>query len=309
MKQLALVLVLVCVSAATSLARPLAALATPEYAEKTAQGCLECHRDPGGGGALTTSGLRFAAAGYRWPPTGGYRVLGPIRSGVRLLIGFLHLTAAFLWFGTILYVHLMLRPAYASQGLPRGEVVLGLASMAVVGASGALLTVSRIAGLQVLIDSPWGRILAAKIAVFGLMVASASLAVFFVGPRLRRVRREPALPRDGVFNAASLASFDGVEDRPALIAHQGTVYDVSALPRWKGGSHMKHPTGRDLTGEIARAPHDASMLERARKAGTFDPSSRPGKTAAQKTFYVVAYLNLTLVFVVLALLAWWRWGL
>jgi predicted heme/steroid binding protein len=309
MKPLTLVLALACISAAAALAQPSAALATPEYAEKTAQGCLECHRDPEGGGALSTMGLRFAAAGYRWPPTGGYRVLGPIRSGVRLLIGFLHLTAAFLWFGTILYVHLMLRPAYASQGLPRGEVVLGFASMAVVGATGALLTASRVAGLDVLVGSPWGRILAAKIAVFGLMLASAAVAVFFVGPRLRRIRREPTLPRDGVFDTASLAPFDGAEGRPALIAHQGTVYDVSALPRWKGGAHMKHPAGRDLSGDIGRAPHDASMLERARKVGTFDPSRRPGKTGVQKAFYVVAYLNLTLVFVVIALLAWWRWGL
>jgi hypothetical protein len=51
------------------------------------------------------------------------------------------------------------------------------------------------------------------------------------------------------------------------------------------------------------------MLERARKVGTFDPARRPPKTLVQKTFYVVAYLNLTLVFVVIGLLAWWRWGL
>src|SRR5512137_808043 len=135
-KSILWLLFLVSVAAAALLSLPRMASATPEYAEKTAQGCLECHRNPEGGGALTTTGLRFAAAGYRWPPSGGYRVLGPIRSGVRLVIGVLHLTAAFLWFGTILYVHLMLRPAYASQGLPRGEVALGLASMAVVGVTG-----------------------------------------------------------------------------------------------------------------------------------------------------------------------------
>jgi predicted heme/steroid binding protein len=203
----------------------------------------------------------------------------------------------------------MLRPAYASQGLPRGEVALGLASMAVVGVTGALLTASRIAGLDVLVDSPWGRILAAKIGVFAVMVTTAAVAVLFIGPRLRRTRREPIPPRDGVYDPGSLAPFDGTEGRPALIAHQGTVYDVSVLPRWKGGTHMKHLAGRDLTGDLARAPHDAAMLERARKVGTFDPARRPAKTLVQKTFYVVAYLNLTLVFVVIGLLAWWRWGL
>src|SRR5512143_437203 len=283
--------------------------ATPEFSEKTAQGCLTCHRDPGGGGALTTTGLRFAAAGYRWPPTGGYRVLGGLRRGVRLLVGLLHIVAAFLWFGTILYVHLMLRPAYASKGLPRGEVVLGLVSMAVVGTTGALLTASRIAGIEVLFDSPWGRVLSAKIAVYLVMVGSAATAVFFVGPRLKRSQGKAIVPPDGVYDPTTLAAFDGGDGRPARVAVGGAVYDVSALPRWRGGSHMKHGAGRDLTADLARAPHDASLLERAQRVGTYDASRKPRKTGAQKAFYVVAYLNLALVFVVLFLLAWWRWGL
>ena len=283
--------------------------ATPEFAEKTEQGCLTCHRDQEGGGALTTTGLRFAAAGYRWPPTGGYRVLGTLRHSVRLIVGLLHIVAAFLWFGTILYVHLMLRPAYASKGLPRGEVVLGLVSMSVVGITGALLTASRIAGFEVLVDSPWGRVLSAKIAVYLVMVTTAAVAVFFVGPRLKQAQGKAVAPADGIYDPATLAAFDGGDGRPARVAVRDAVYDVSALPRWRGGTHIKHAAGRDLTGDLARAPHDASMLERAQRVGTFDPSRRPRKTPVQKVFYVVAYLNLGLVFVVLFLLAWWRWGL
>jgi len=56
-------------------------------------------------------------------------------------------------------------------------------------------------------------------------------------------------------------------------------------------------------------PVARAWLARARTVGTLDPARRPAKTAAQKAFYVVAYLNLTLVFVVIGLLAWWRWGL
>ena len=288
---------------------PVTAAATPEFADRAEQGCLTCHRDAEGGGALTTTGLRFAAAGYRWPPTGGYRVLGTMRRWVRLLVGLLHIVAAFLWFGAILYVHLMLRPAYASKGLPRGEVILGLVSMAVVGTTGALLTASRIAGLEVLVDSPWGRVLSGKIAVYLVMVASAATAVLFVGPRLKRSRVEAVAPPSGIYDPVTLAAFDGREGRPARVAVQGMVYDVSTLPRWRGGTHIKHAAGGDLTGDLARAPHDAAMLERAQRVGTFDPSRRPGKTPAQKAFYVVAYLNLGLVFVVLFLLAYWRWGL
>lgn len=302
-------LVLLALAALLLLALPGTAAATPEFAEKTEQGCLTCHRDVDGGGALTMTGLRYAAAGYRWPPTGGYRVLGLMRRSVRLLVGLLHIVAAFLWFGTILYVHLMLRPAYASKGLPRGEVILGLVSMAVVGGTGALLTASRVAGLDVLLDSPWGRVLTGKIAVYLLMVASAATAVTFIGPRLKRAQGRAVAPPDGVYDPTTLAAFDGRDGRPALVAVRDAVYDVSSLPRWSGGVHMKHAAGGDLTAELGRAPHDASLLERAQRIGTFDPSRRPRKTPVQKAFYVIAYVNLGLVFVVLFLLAYWRWGL
>jgi hypothetical protein len=258
-------LFLCAIAAAAVLAASRPAAATPEYAEQTAQGCLECHRDPEGGGALTTTGLRYAASGYRWPPAGGYRVLGPIRSGVRLVIGLFHLTAAFLWFGTILYVHLMLRPAYASQGLPRGEVALGLVSMAVVGSTGALLTVSKIAGLEVLFQSPWGRVLAAKIAVFALMISSAAVAVLFIGPRLRRTAHAPVPPRGGVFDPASLAAFDGVEGRPAHIAHQGTVYDVGAASVAGRNAHEAPCRARPQRGPGPRAAR--RLRARARPHG------------------------------------------
>lgn len=44
----------------------------------------------------------------------------------RLLIGSLHTLFGVFWFGTILYVDLILKLGYASRGLPRGEVKLGL---------------------------------------------------------------------------------------------------------------------------------------------------------------------------------------
>src|SRR3972149_732872 len=113
------------------------AYATPEYSARTVEGCMSCHLSPEGG-KLSEKGLEYAASGYEWPPTGGYRVLGPIKKSIRLLIGLLHVVAAFLWFGTILYVHILLRPGYASKGLPRGEMFLGIVSMAVVGISGLL---------------------------------------------------------------------------------------------------------------------------------------------------------------------------
>lgn len=123
----------------------------------------------------------FSASGYVWPPEGGYRVLGPVRKTVRFAFGVFHIIAGFLWFGTILYVHLILKPAYASRGLPRSEVALGMISMLVVGITGALLTISKIRSLEVLYST-----LSVKIAFYLVMISSALFVVLFIGPRLKK---------------------------------------------------------------------------------------------------------------------------
>jgi predicted heme/steroid binding protein/uncharacterized membrane protein len=54
-----------------------------------------------------------------------------------------------------------------------------------------------------------------------------------------------------------------------LVAVDGYVYDVSASKLWKGGLHMKrHHAGRDLSGDIAAAPHGREVLEKVRRVGT-----------------------------------------
>jgi len=45
----------------------------------------------------------------------------PVSPRVRFAAGFLHLLTAVMWFGTILYVHLLLKPAYASRVCPAGS--------------------------------------------------------------------------------------------------------------------------------------------------------------------------------------------
>lgn len=283
-------------------------LATPEHAAASNEPCTACH-DVSGGYALNLNGLSFAASGYSWPPSGGFRALGAFKKPVRLVIGFVHITASFIWLGAILYVHLLLRPGYAMRGLPRSEVILGLVSMAFVGATGALLTYSKIASLDVLLTSRWGHVLMAKMAIYAVMVCSALIAITFVGPRLKRPgpRGGPDSPR--TFDAESLAGFDGHEGRPAYVAYGGKVYDVSGLKLWRGGAHMKHRAGHDQSAALPGAPHGVEKLEPLKVVGLYEESSAPALNTAQKAFYVIAYLNLSLVFVVLFVIALWRWGL
>lgn len=68
-----------------------------------------------------------------------------------------------------------------------------------------------------------------------------------------------------------LAAFDGGENRPAYVAVNGKIYDVSASPRWQDGLHPPdHRAGQDLTEELAGAPHVRAVIERFPVVGTLE---------------------------------------
>jgi predicted heme/steroid binding protein/uncharacterized membrane protein len=65
-----------------------------------------------------------------------------------------------------------------------------------------------------------------------------------------------------------LLSFNGKDGKSVYISFQGRVYDVSKSPLWSKGLHMnRHPSGKDLTGEISAAPHGTEVLERYPQVG------------------------------------------
>jgi hypothetical protein len=100
---------------------PSPSYATPEYAGQTGFACPACHIDATGG-KLTKAGEEFRDD---LKTRGLYRPLKPFQRVIRFIIGYLHLLMAIAWFGTILYVHILLKPAYATKGLPKGELILG----------------------------------------------------------------------------------------------------------------------------------------------------------------------------------------
>jgi predicted heme/steroid binding protein len=58
------------------------------------------------------------------------------------------------------------------------------------------------------------------------------------------------------FTLDELSHYDGQDGRPAYIACKGKVYDVTDDPLWIGGEHQfEHKAGKDLTAELAAAPH------------------------------------------------------
>ena len=65
-------------------------------------------------------------------------------------------------------------------------------------------------------------------------------------------------PGETTFTPEDLAQFDGKDGRPAYVAVDGVVYDVSDSSRWRDGRHLTCPldatAGRDLSEEIEQAP-------------------------------------------------------
>lgn len=72
------------------------------------------------------------------------------------------------------------------------------------------------------------------------------------------------------FERESLARYNGRDGKPAYVACQGKVYDVSASRMWKAGAHMKrHAAGQDLSRDILAAPHGVEKLESMPQVGIF----------------------------------------
>lgn len=282
------------------------ALATEQMALNSGNSCSYCHLDPAGGGDLTADGQAYLEQLY---DAGRGASLGSVGHIFRFAVGFLHILFAVLWFGTILYVHIVLKPAYAAQGLPRGEKLVGILSFWVVGITGLILTLLRISSWSQLIETRFGILLTIKVALYLLMMISAIFVIKVLGPRMKQKAGNRAHIPGEPFTAETLRAFDGNEGRSCYFAYQGKVYDATASKLWPGGQHMKrHSSGMDLTEALSLAPHKDDVISRLKVVGDFSSDQKPAAGADGRQFYFIAYMNLGIVFIILFILALWRWG-
>ncbi len=303
----------VCVVPAFLLMTASPIFATDDYAMQTGQACSVCHISKSGGGGLTPSGESFSEDPDSWAP--------PARPGKRISIYFrfahlillyLHIIFGIVWIGTILYVHLVLKPKYALGGLPKSELRLAWIAMPIIAVTGILLTVWRLRITPGLFSSDFGKLLIGKISIFGLMLISATFVTLFVGPRLRQLAAaghgppEDAVEKDR-FTSEELKTYDGSQGDKVLIAAGGHVWDVSKSPMWRSGLHVnRHRAGQDLTEYLKNAPHDPDVLERYDKVGELVTlSGKPPPVV--RIFTVNAYFNLAGCFLIILILALWRW--
>jgi predicted heme/steroid binding protein/uncharacterized membrane protein len=285
---------------------PFVSHSTPEYAEQTGRDCKICHVEATGGD-LTKAGEDFRED---LRIKGKYRPLHPFQRVIRLIIGYLHLLTAIAWFGTILYVHILLKPAYAAKGLPKGELILGWLGIILLSITGVPLTIARIPAWDAFYTTRFGILLSIKIILFLVMVTSAAAVTFVIGPKLRKRSSHAPLEKKTRLTLEELSRFDGSEKRPAYIAYEGRIYDVSSSKLWVEGNHIrKHLAGNDLTEALRTAPHDEDKILGMPLAGELITSeNKVQKPAHEKVFYFMAYMNLVFVFLITFVIALWKWG-
>ncbi len=65
-----------------------------------------------------------------------------------------------------------------------------------------------------------------------------------------------------VLTLEELAEFDGKDGRPAYVAIDGLIYDLTNVGAWANGSHNGQSAGKDLTSAIdSLSPHGRSVLD------------------------------------------------
>jgi hydroxylamine dehydrogenase len=293
------------------------AWATQDYAASTGKGCLFCHQEYTGG-QLNTVGFAYIRGGYRYPIQEGIlqktaSLQTPLHKTARFIIGYLHLLAATVFFGAIFYIHIFIRPSRLIGGIPTPERILGVSCMITLTLTGMYLTWARIDAWGQFFNNTFGLMLFIKILLFVLMVAIGITAITVIHRLMGKEARAAGTPSNAdeiTYN--NLSRFDGSAGKPAYVAYEGKVYDVTASPKWEDGRHFgKHTAGSDLTDALKGAPHGFEVLERVRHVGELSgkpgaPRKRPA--AAHRIFVVMAYANLAIVFLILGCISVWRWG-
>ncbi len=112
---------------------------------------------------------------------------------------------SFFWFGTILYVHLVLKPKSAAKGLPKGEMLIGIYSMIIMAVTGGILVWFRVTSTDVLLHTRFGILLTIKVALFLTMVLSALFVLVIIAPRLRGRNGQQAKQGDEGFTLEGLS--------------------------------------------------------------------------------------------------------
>ncbi|WP_205618446.1 cytochrome b5 domain-containing protein [Corynebacterium freiburgense] len=68
-----------------------------------------------------------------------------------------------------------------------------------------------------------------------------------------------------------LAEYNGEDGKPAYVAIDSVVYDVSNIPSWARGKHHGVPAGTDATEKFVQSNHQKQTLQNMKVVGSIDP--------------------------------------
>ncbi|EYE89114.1 cytochrome B5 [Fervidicella metallireducens AeB] len=83
---------------------------------------------------------------------------------------------------------------------------------------------------------------------------------------IRKKLDENFFRQEREFTLEELAGFNGADGKPAYIAIDGVVYDVSNNPAWGGGTHFGVVAGTDATMEF-KSCHKEQVLAKLQRVG------------------------------------------
>jgi predicted heme/steroid binding protein len=72
---------------------------------------------------------------------------------------------------------------------------------------------------------------------------------------------EAAVPQELELTVEELAAYNGKDGKPAYVAVDGVIYDVTDVGAWKNGEHKGTVAGKDLTDAVKGSPHGESVLK------------------------------------------------
>jgi predicted heme/steroid binding protein len=112
---------------------------------------------------------------------------------------------------------------------------------------------------------------ALKITLIALIVLSVLTAVSCSATEPVQPTTTVEEPQLLSLTPEELKEFDGQDGRPAYVAIDGNIYDVSAIAAWAGGAHNQLFAGQDLSEPLkSKSPHGVSVLSALPLVGTLE---------------------------------------
>jgi predicted heme/steroid binding protein len=85
-----------------------------------------------------------------------------------------------------------------------------------------------------------------------------------------------------IFTVKDLVRHNGKNGKPAYVAYEGKVYDVTNSFLWRDGRHqVLHNAGTDLTIAMEQAPHSGDILAKFPVIGILQEADKRGSIEAK----------------------------